>query len=193
MANLASVTCHCINRSYVKKTRQMYDMLVSLTQKKQETNEHVWLSDIVTELGGDPKAFDCRGEVTGFELVEQDILEIDYEGAWNEKSEFRHFLESVFEGINILYYVEEIGCEIFATNDLEGSSFPEKYVIVTEECEYSYETILEVADLVSDIIGKKVPYDWNEIEKAAEEYNEQMDEEFEERYIYLHEVQYIDD
>ena len=88
----------------------------------------LWLGNLVSILGGDWEKIYCRGHILDYSLQE-DILRMNVESAWDEPSETRHFLQTVFPSLKIYYQTEEPGMCIFQTNDHDGTYFPEKWLL----------------------------------------------------------------
>ena len=88
----------------------------------------LWLGNLVSILGGDWEKVYCRGHILDYSLQE-DILRMNVESAWDEPSETRHFLQTVFPSLKIIYQTEEPGMCIFQTNDPDGTYFPEKWIL----------------------------------------------------------------
>lgn len=137
--------------------------------------QNMWLGCLVKALKGDPEKVHCRGTIT-FYGMEDDVLTISTETAWNEMSETRHFIESCFPDMKIYYIEEECGCELFNTNDSEGLFFKDRYYL--DGCDDSryFETIEEAASYVKKIVGHDVKADFKAIEKVLKEYQENNEE-----------------
>ena len=156
----------------------------------------MWLGCIVSEMGGDWKEIQCRGEVLDFRL-EKDYLWVDTEVAWGEQTGFRRFLEGKYPGMKLYYREIEPGCEIYQTNDIDGSYFPEQYILdfETEDdggYEY-YDSLKEVINAVEDITGKD--YIGIATSSGISDFLSAWNEEKEDEgyYCYLHEFNFIDD
>ena len=61
--------------------------------------------------------------------LESGILRLNVESAWGEMDETRHFIQSKYPGLKIIYQAEESGMCIFETNDKDGTYFPEKWIL----------------------------------------------------------------
>lgn len=88
----------------------------------------LWLGNLVHTLGGDWKKIYCRGQILDYSL-ESGILRLTVESAWGEMDETRHFIQSKYPGLKIIYQAEESGMCIFETNDKDGTYFPEKWIL----------------------------------------------------------------
>ena len=86
----------------------------------------LWLGNLVHVLGGDWEKIYCRGHILDYSL-ENGILKIDTETAWEESSETRHFIQSKYPSLQIYFQTEEPGMCIFQTNS--SDVFPEKWLL----------------------------------------------------------------
>ncbi len=113
----------------------------------------LWLGNLVHTLGGDWKKIYCRGQILDYSL-ESGILRLNVESAWGEMEETRHFIQSKYPGLKIIYQAEESGMCIFETNDKDGTYFPHRWILdFTDESRnlyfYEYfETLPEAADFL---------------------------------------------
>ncbi len=110
-------------------------------------------------------------------------IRINAEEAWG-LTDFHKLLEQGIPDIKVYYIVEEPGCELYGTNDVEGKYFPDRYYIdaFIEGKDYTeYFTSKEDAfDFVKKISGL-------ETEKEIEAFNETAEDDF----IYFHEFDVI--
>lgn len=88
----------------------------------------LWLGNLVHALGGDWNDIYCRGQILDYSL-ENGILKINTETAWDEMSETRHFIEQKYPSLHIFFQTEECGMCIFQTNDATGEIFPERWLL----------------------------------------------------------------
>ena len=117
----------------------------------------LWLGCLVKLLGGDNEKINCRGEITEFHLNEEEgVLTVITQSAWYEMAEVRRFLKQVFPSLQIYYYEEECGCEIYRTNDRTGRFFPERYILDTQEVEGTtyYDDIESLLNDASEIFDR---------------------------------------
>ncbi len=70
----------------------------------------------------------CRGEIILYE-INNNILRIEYESAWDELPEVRAFLEAELNIDPIIFYAEETGYGIYKTNDIYHEYFKFDYQI----------------------------------------------------------------
>ena len=100
-----------------------------------------------------------RGEIS---YIEEDIedhdndmasLKLTTETAWVACSELMDKIAGKYD-LQLFYYSEEPGCEIFETNDLEGQFYSFRYMVDSEKegIEY-YDTFEQVAEAIADMTG----------------------------------------
>ena len=129
MANWASTSYRIEGKR--EDLQEVYDLYIALEKGKRDTyngkTDKGWEGNIVWALGGDLDKYYLRGFIEPCELSD-DLLSIEAEEAWGA-SDFRHFLESHYEGMKVYYIVEEGGCEVYATIDAEGRYFSYRYMV----------------------------------------------------------------
>jgi len=100
-----------------------------------------------------------RGEIS---YIEEDIedhdndmasLKLTTETAWVACSELMDKIARKYD-LQLFYYSEEPGCEIFETNDLEGQFYSFRYMVDSEKegIEY-YDTFEQVAEAIAKMTG----------------------------------------
>jgi hypothetical protein len=100
-----------------------------------------------------------RGEIS---YIEEDIedhdndmasLKLTTETAWVACSELMDKIAGKYD-LQLFYYSEEPGCEIFETNDLEGQFYSFRYMVDSEKegIEY-YDTFEQVAEAIAKMTG----------------------------------------
>ena len=77
-----------------------------------------WEGNIILALGIEKGESYLRGFIQSCELSDG-LLCIEAEEAWGA-TDFRHLLEKHYNGMKVYYIVEEDGCEVYATNDIDG-------------------------------------------------------------------------
>ena len=76
--------------------------------------------------------------------------------AWTECCDTRHFIESVFPGIKVYYTAEELGNEVFCTNDSSGEIFPERFLLDYEDGTQYFNTLEGAVKFISSEIGQPI-------------------------------------
>jgi hypothetical protein len=192
MANWASTSYRIEgSESDLKKVYDVIDNFVTGKSKPVlEDASKEWEGNIVKALGASDEQLKesyLRGFIEEYEL-DGDVIRINAEEAWGA-TDFRHILGNLMPELTIYYIVEEAGCDVFATNDIDGKYFPEQYLVdayVKDADFYEYfETKGQMKDFVSSLIGKEDFTD-EDIEAWNEEHE---DDDF---YIYVHEFQYVE-
>lgn len=115
--------------------QDIYDQYRTLLNKKlleEGKAKSVSYASMVYSLGVDTKEQYLRGNIIKCEFVDNS-LSIEAEEDW-VTANFRHPLESHYEGMTIYYMVESYCDETYATNDAEGEIFPD-----TRQCGLSFE------------------------------------------------------
>ena len=192
MANWASTSYRIEgSESDLKKVYDVIDNFVSGKSKPVlEDASTEWEGNIVKALGAsDEQLKECylRGFIEEYEL-DGDVIRINAEEAWGA-TDFRHILGKLMPELTIYYIVEEAGCDVFATNDIDGKYFPEQYLVdayVKDADFYEYfETKEQMKDFVSSLIGKE-----DFTDEDIEAWNEEHEDD--DSYIYVHEFQYVE-
>jgi hypothetical protein len=96
-----------------------------------------------------------------------------------------------FPSIQLYYFSEEPGCELYETNDAEGRFFPYRYVVeiytIDEDSMTEYFEDLESAlEWIEKQTGQKV-----ENAQDVESLNDALADINENAYCYLHEIEII--
>ena len=101
----------------------------------------------------------ARGEISYIEEEIEDhdndmaSLKLTTETAWVACSELMDKIAEKYD-LQLFYYSEEPGCEIFETNDLEGQFYSFRYMVDSEKegIEY-YDTFEQVAEAIAKMTG----------------------------------------
>ncbi len=173
MPNWCTTTYKCVGD--LKEVKSLYKVLKYIDECKSSIvgNDFGkwWLGNLVVKLGGDWENYPCRGEITNYSL-EDNVLTICQETAWCEQEGVREIIEEKFPSIKVYFLEEESGCCVFSTNDDSGLFFRKKYrVEIPNEICY-FETIEELAELISEIVGREIPPSMKDLEKAIDDYLE---------------------
>ncbi len=192
MANWAS-TSYAIegSKSDLEKVFNAIDGFMKGKMKPVEENASKdWEGNIVKALGATDEQVSnnyLRGFIQYYEM-DGDTIRIDAEEAWGA-SDFRHVLKRLMPGLTIYYIVEEMGCEVYATNDKDGKYFIDHfYVDACVNGNYKSEYFVDkeqAMSYVANLLGK---------DKATEEDLENWNDEHQEDedFIYVHEYEYVD-
>lgn len=169
-----------------------------LHHEVEESSSDDWEGNVLNTLGikwekrqPDGSGYYMRG------FIQEDTVELDdntlrfsAEEAWGA-TDFNEVLEKSISGIKVYYFVEELGCEIFATNDKEHKYFLEKYYVdtcINEEYDSEYfETEDEMYEWLSNSTDGKI-----NSPKKVEEFNDKADEEGSEDFIHIFKIKTVD-
>ena len=192
MANWASTSYRIEgSESDLKKVYDVIDNFVTGKSKPVlEDASKEWEGNIVKALGASDEQLKesyLRGFIEEYEL-DGDVIRINAEEAWGA-TDFRHILGNLMPELTIYYIVEEAGCDVFATNDIDGKYLPERYLVdayVKDADFYEYfETKGQMKDFVSSLIGKE-----DFTDEEIEAWNEEHEDD--DSYIYVHEFLYVE-
>ena len=90
-----------------------------------------WLGNVVIKMGGDPEEHFSRGEWFFDDdavPIKEGVLSLTVLSAWQEMAAWRRFVEKAFS-VRIYYLAEEMGNDIFVTNDRERRFFPDEWYL----------------------------------------------------------------
>lgn len=175
---------------------ELYNILNRMQSRKDPVVEngfgHMWLGELVNELGYDWEKYKCRGEIMYFSYID-DVVTIEQYTAWNEQGGVRLALEKRFPSVKVYYIELEPGCKLFHTNDDTGKYFAERYYIDTYEGEEYFQTIKEAASYVERHFCKPVEPTFEGIKEALSLFQEERENEGEEFFYGFHEIEYCAD
>lgn len=136
-----------------------------------------WLGYIVSDILGidsEKECIPCRGSISYMdeEIGDDENLAsftLSTETAWSDCRKLFYLLSVKFN-VEILFYAEELGCDIHETNDEEGRYFDTRYLLDDSENEMSYySSFSDFAKKIKDITGKK-PDKFESINDILEKY-----------------------
>lgn len=152
-----------------------------------------WLGCLVKDLGGNPNAVYCRGTFKEVKLSEDGtVLTFDTEHAWSRPEEVEELILAFYpESTMSLYFIEEeLGMEIFQTNDESGQFFPQQVIIDQEEEGMEYFTMEEALKKMTELAGKPIG-DYETAQQFCEQHNNEEDETEGEKHIWIHKADLI--
>ena len=173
------------NKETLSTLKTTIDNLIdNLTVRNTEKYLDAGIDDLLSVIGYTPEELEdiSRREwfTGGHPELKDDILTIRTESAWRFQGEAWELVKKKYPDVNIHYQAEELGCEIFETNDTEGRLFKDKYLLDwyderkgDGEMEY-FETEEDLTDYVRKNIAPDVR-DREGVDKALEEINEEDD------------------
>ena len=130
---------------------------------KEEGASPNWEGGVLLALGISIEEIDkacTRGFIQDVEpYMVGNALRFETEEAWGLQ-DFNELLEKHFTDIKVYWVVEELGCEVYCTNDKEGKYFPERYWVDTcidggYESEY-FETEEQALNWLADLTSGEV-------------------------------------
>ena len=183
--NMANLTF--TRYAFIGTKKQCKDLFAKLTGLKEE--KLTWCGNLIETFGGNPNNISCRGSFLDFRMNGNKRIDIDLEFAWTESPDFRYFLEKQYKDSKIYYYDYEPGCDVCDTND-DCNIFDIAYIVDSEDKgEEWYDNLQDVAQYVSEIVGYDVEATEDAIENAIEKWQNENDDKF----LYLHRFNYVDD
>lgn len=141
----------------------------------------------------DGRGLYLRGSITSAEWGHDNTTIILHtEEAWGVV-DFKDVLKVVFPDIKIYYVVEEPNDEVYATNDVQGKYYPDRfYVDACIDGEYDYNYFCTSAAMyqwISEITGDRV-YDEETLNTFNSDYEDEGTDD--ENYIHVHEFKIIE-
>ena len=198
---------NCCTTSYVisgpkKDVRSLYDRMKRLQSRKESLLPNgfgkTWLGNLVRRLGADRHPVDCRSEWTDlngewFDLrMKGGDLRFNTRTAWSRCKEVEDVIEDKYPDLSVWFLSEELGCDIFETNDATGEIFPERVIIDTENEETEYYTYEEAHHVLCDKLGlDPEATSWEQAMKLCKERNDLQDAAENEAHIWVYEVELV--
>lgn len=145
-----------------------------------------WEGNIILALGIEKGESYLRGFIQSCELSDG-LLCIEAQEAWGA-TDFRHLLEKHYNGMKVYYIVEEDGCEVYATNDIDGKYFAYHFIVascIEGEDEYEEFKSEEEALAYAAVRIKRDTVTIADIDKWNEEH------EYDDDYISIHEFKFV--
>lgn len=193
MPNWCNTTYKCVGDP--KEVKELFSIVENIFHRKQPIQPNgfgpLWLGELVNDLGYNWKEHSCRGEMTDYSYDGEGCLTINQCTAWCEQPGVRYVIEDKFPSINVYYMDEEPGCEVYRTNDSEGSWFSEKYLLEGDDCHEYFETIEQASEYINEYYGLNTTNDLFDIQNKLDEYIERQDNY--DLYLYLHEFTISED
>ena len=140
----------------------------------------------------DGRGLYLRGSITSAEWGHDNTtIIINAEEAWGVV-DFKDVLKVIFPNIKIYYSVEEPNDEVYATNDVQGKYYPDRFYVdacIEGDFDYNYfSTSTAMYQWLSEITGTRV-YNEETLNAFNSEYEDEgLDDE---NYIHVHEFKVI--
>lgn len=199
---------NCCSTSYVisgPKTdvRSLYDRMKRLQNRKESLLPNgfgkTWLGNLVRRLGADSHPVDCRSEWTNlrgewFDLrMKGGDLHFNTRTAWSRCEDVEDVIKDKYPDLSVWFLSEELGCDIFETNDATGEIFPERVIIDTEGEGMEYYTAEEALNALCDKLDlDPETTSWEQALKLCKERNDLQDAAENEAHIWVHEVEIVE-
>jgi len=173
------------NKETLSTLKTTIDNLIdNLTVRNTEKYLDAGVDDLLSVIGYTPEELEniSRREwfTGGHPELENDILTIRTESAWRFQGEAWELVKKKYPDVNIHYQAEELGCEIFETNDTDRIHFKDRFLLDwydeekgDGEMEY-FETEEDLTEYVRKNIAPDIQ-DREGVDKALEEINEKDD------------------
>ena len=175
---------------------KLFDTMTELQNMEKPLVENgfgvTWLGCLVKQLGSDPKKVYCRGSWSDLRRKEGDdtVIFFNTEHAWSRPEEVEELIMKVYPGLETFFLEEELGMDIFQTNDLYQEFFPETIIIDEESEGTEYYTMEDALKKLSELKGGPVK-DWEDAEAFANAINYAQDENDGEGHIWLHKADIV--
>ena len=178
--------------------QRVYDAIKKHPVQKDSSED--WEGNVLHALNIDFENMKVRDNVPymrGFiqqETVElkDDVLCFSAEEAWGA-TDFADVLNAKLNDIDVLYYVQEEGGCIYATNDKDGEFFPDRYhVDACIDGNYHYEYFVneeELYEWLKRISDGKIT-DGESVDKFNKEFENSDD--YDSNFIRIHEIEIVD-
>jgi hypothetical protein len=171
-----------------REIKDLYNKLKSLEEMEKPLIKNDfgknWLGCVVNLFGGRLEKRNCRGSFYDLKLLDDNTIHLHTETAWANMPEVWGLVLGNYESIVDYFYTEEVGECYYATNDVEGKYFPERFVVdqIGEPAEF-FENKEGLYGYVSLITESHVS-NKEEMDTAIESYNS----ENEDNEIYIKEI-----
>lgn len=148
------------------------------------------VASLIKALGSDSSRCDCCGGILDVRKAGS-FLRIEMQTAWNELRCLRMAIESAYPSLKVYCLAEELGDDVYVSNDREGRFFRGRYLIDSSLDIYErFETLDELKVFVERVVGHSVECSLTQIEEALDDYSEQQDDD--DCWFSLHEIEYDD-
>ena len=177
-----------------REVRSLYNKMKHLQERKTPLAPNgfgsAWLGCLVKRLGKDPQSVYCRGSWSNLTLSEEGVLRFDTEHAWSRPDEVEELIREVYPSISIYFLEEELGMDIFQTNDESGEYFKQQIIIDEESEGMEYYTEEEAFKRISELTGKTVTT-WEEADFHLSTLNEAQDDAGGEGHVWIHKADIV--
>lgn len=178
MANWAN-TSYCIEGNE-KDLRELHETMKALAAGEiipVADAADGWEGNVTKALGIESDNAYLRGFIQEYRL-DGEVLKIEAQEAWSV-TDFKDLLESHYENMKVYYLTEELGCQVYETNDSAGKYFDDKFLVDSYvdgdgEMEY-FKTKEEALEYIAQRLGlddvtEEQIETWNEEREDGDEF-----------------------
>ena len=171
----------------------LYKTMSELEQRNQPVEPfkfgNTWLGNLVEALGEDTNTVYCRGEWHDLDY-HNGAITFNTDTAWSPCNGVWDLVRCRYPSIDYYYLAEECGNGLYLTNDADGLHYPERYLVemCVDGCENRMEyfySLTEAPGWIGEMAGCSVE------ENEVEALNELLQEQDEDAYCYLNEIQIV--
>lgn len=172
-----------------KEVRSLYAVMNRLQNREAPLLPNgfgkTWLGCLVKRLGKNPQSVYCRGEWRDLNLASDGTLTFSTEHAWSRPNEVEDLILEKYPSLSIYFLEEELGMDIFQTNDEYGQFFKETVILDDETDGMEYFTEEKAFERLSLLKGTPIT-DWEGARDFLDKYNAAQDAAGTERHLWLH-------
>lgn len=161
--------------------RSLYGKMLRLQNRKKPLVENGfyyskrWLGNLVVKLGTDWHEVDCRGTWDDLKMTHKSLYFFT-ETAWQAPFDVLRLIQKVYPGLEIYFSALGDGWETYLTNDKDGRFFTSRYELDMPPENNYYDTIEEVAERISNYLGRHVEPTKEAVYAAIDEFDENNDD-----------------
>lgn len=164
-----------------KEMRSLYGKMLRLQNRKKPLVENGfyypkrWLGNLVVRLGTDWHEVDCRGTWDDLKMTHKSLYFFT-ETAWQAPFDVLRLIQKKYPGLEMFFSAVGDGWDSYLTNDKDGRFFTSRYELdMPPENDY-YDTIDEVAERISNYLGRHVEPTKEAVYAAIDEFDENNDD-----------------
>lgn len=125
--------------------------------------------------------------------IEDGILSLCTESAWSFQGEAWELVKKKYPKLDIYFQAEELGNDIFCTNDTTGKYFPERYLLDWNKDGNGEMEFFNDNDDFIKYVKDNIDEEINDFESAMKALKDINENGVEDDFAYLHEVEYFTD
>ena len=160
----------------IKSLKEIFDSTLEAEQVAPNDFGPRWLGNLVHKFGKNWETTPCRGTFGNEEIHDGNMLAFNTTTAWGRCESVEEMIRERFPDVTVWFLEEELGCDIFVTNDADEIIFPEQYIIDIANKGMEYFTKEKALNKISEIAGRTITT-FNEAVKWTEEHNNNVKNE----------------